>query len=164
MSHRLESYSFRPASITDAGDVAELVAAAYHHYVERLGMLPGPMTADYAEVIRRHRVTVAELMGNVVAVLVLRIAEERFLIDNVAVHPSHVRRGLGRALLEFAEVEARRAGFESLYLYTHEKMTENQALYSRLGYLEYDRRSLGDFALVHMRKSLRTTSLSETYE
>ena len=43
------------------------------------------------------------------------------------------------------EAEARRAGFDSIYLYTHEKMTENLALYSRIGYVEYDRRSQGDF-------------------
>jgi len=78
----------------------------------------------------------------------------RFLIDNVAVHPSHRGTGLGRAFLELAEAEARRAGFDSIYLYTHEKMTENLALYSRVGYVEYDRRSQGAFSLVYMRKQL----------
>jgi hypothetical protein len=33
-------------------------------------------------------------------------------------------------------------------------MTENLALYSRIGYVEYDRRSQGDFSLVFMRKHL----------
>ena len=60
----------------------------------------------------------------------------------------------GRALLEFAETEARRAGFDSIDLFTHEKMTENLAIYSKLGYMEYDRRSQGDFSLVYMRKHL----------
>jgi hypothetical protein len=41
---------------------------------------------------------------------------------------------LGRALLEHAEVAAREAGFDSIYLYTHERMAENLALYSRIGY------------------------------
>ena len=50
--------------------------------------------------------------------------------------------------------EARRAGFDSLYLYTHETMTENQSLYSRIGYVEYDRRPAGDACLVYMRKPL----------
>jgi hypothetical protein len=39
--------------------VAELVDAAYGHYVERIGMLPGPMTEDYARLIPDARVTVA---------------------------------------------------------------------------------------------------------
>ena len=131
-----------------------LVEAAYGHYVERIGRLPGPMTNDYAEVIRNHHVTVAERHGAIVGVIVLTVTDEGFLINNVAVHPSHRGTGLGRALLEFAEAEARRAGFDSIYLYTHEKMTENLALYSRIGYVEYDRRSQGAFSLVYLRKHL----------
>jgi ribosomal protein S18 acetylase RimI-like enzyme len=134
--------------------VTELVDAAYRHYVERIGTTPGPMTADYEEVIRNHHVTVADRDGAIEGLLVLRVTDEGFLIDNVAVHPSQRGRGLGRALLELAEAKARQAGFDSVYLYTHEKMTENLALYSRIGYVEYDRRSQGGFSLVYMRKRL----------
>jgi ribosomal protein S18 acetylase RimI-like enzyme len=134
--------------------VAALVDAAYGHYVERLGMRPGPMADDYATVIRDHRVTVAERHGAIVGVVVLTVTEEGFLVDNVAVHPSHRGTGLGKALLQFAEGEARRMGFDSIYLYTHEQMTENLALYSRIGYVEYDRRPQGGFSLVYMRKQL----------
>jgi ribosomal protein S18 acetylase RimI-like enzyme len=147
-------YSFRSAVAADAPGVAALVNAAYRHYVERIGMLPRPMTDDYAEVIANHRVTVAESHGAIVGVVVLAVDGEGFLIDNVAVDPAHRGKGLGKALLALAEAEARRAGFDSIYLYTHEKMTENLAIYSRIGYVEYDRRSLGEFSLVYMRKHL----------
>jgi ribosomal protein S18 acetylase RimI-like enzyme len=146
--------TFRPATGADVSKVAALVNAAYGHYVERIGMLPRPMTDDYAEVIANRRVTVAESYGNIVGVIVLTVDDEGFLIDNVAVEPSHRGEGLGRALLEFAEAEARRTGFDSIHLYTHEKMTENLALYSRIGYVEYDRRSYGEFSLVSLRKRL----------
>jgi len=147
-------YSFRSATGADVSKVAALVNAAYRHYRERIGRLPRPMTDDYAEVIGSRRVTVAESHGTVVGLIVLTVEDEGFLIDNVAVDPSHRGKGLGKALLEFAEAEARRAGFDSIYLYTHEKMMENVALYSRIGYAEYDRRSQGEFALVYMRKHL----------
>jgi ribosomal protein S18 acetylase RimI-like enzyme len=147
-------YSFRSAIGADVPKVAALVNAAYGHYVERIGMVPRPMTDDYAAVIANRRVTVAECHGTIVGVIVLTVDDEGFLIDNVAVDPSHRGKGLGRALLEFAEAEARRAGFDSIHLYTHEKMTENIALYSRLGYVEYDRRSQGEFSLVYMWKHL----------
>ena len=117
-------------------------------------MLPRPMTDDYAEVIRSSQVTVAESHGTIVGVIVLTTTDEGFVIDNVAVHPSHRGKSLGKALLQLAEAEARRAGFGSIYLYTHEKMTANLALYSRIGYVEYDRRSQGEFSLVYMRKDL----------
>jgi ribosomal protein S18 acetylase RimI-like enzyme len=147
-------YSFRPATGADVSEVAALVNAAYGHYVERIGMLPRPMTDDYTEVIANQRVTVAESQGTIVGVIVLTVDDEGFLIDNVAVGTSHRGEGLGRALLEFAEAEARLIGFDSIHLYTHEKMTENLAIYSRIGYVEYDRRSQGEFSLVYMRKHL----------
>jgi ribosomal protein S18 acetylase RimI-like enzyme len=155
MPERLGSYSFRAANEQDVPKVAQLVDDAYGHYVERIGRLPGPMTEDYAGVIRDRHVTIAESHDTIVGVIVLAVTDEGFLIDNVAVHPSHRGTGLGRAFLSFAEAEAERAGFDSIYLYTHEQMTENLALYSKIGYVEYDRRSQGDFSLVFMRKHLR---------
>ena len=145
-------YSLRPATREDTAKVTALINAAYRHYVERIGMVPRPMTDDYAEVIQNDRVTVAEGDQTIVGVIVLTVTDEGFLIDNVAVDPAHRGKGIGKALLEFAEAEARRAGFDSIYLYTHEKMTENLALYARIEYVEYDRRSQGDFSLVYMRK------------
>ena len=142
----------RPATPADVPRVTELVRAAYGHYVERIGMLPGPMTEDYERVIRDARVTVAERDGTIVGVVVLNVTDEGFVIENVAVHPSQRGRGLGRALLELAEAEAVRAGFDAVHLYTHEQMTENLAWYSRIGYVEYDRRSQDDAPLVYMRK------------
>ena len=121
-------YSFRSATGADAPKVATLVNAAYGHYVERIGMVPRPMTGDYADVIANRQVTVAESNGTIVGVIVLAVDDEGFLIDNVAVDPSYRGKGLGRALLEFAEAEAQRAGFDSIYLYTHEKMRENLAV------------------------------------
>jgi ribosomal protein S18 acetylase RimI-like enzyme len=130
------------------------VQAAYGHYVERLGGPPRPMTDDYAEVVRGYDVTVADRDGEIVGLIVLGIGDEGFVVDNVAVDPAHQGAGVGRALLEHAEAAARRAGFDSIYLYTHERMTENLALYARIGYVEYDRRLHGDARLVYLRKPL----------
>ena len=152
---QLAAYSFRSANEGDASAVAACVNAAYRHYVGRIGRPPGPMTEDYTKVIQERRVTVVESHRNIVGVLVLAVTEEGFLLDNVAVDPSHHGHGLGRTLIEFAEAEARREGFESIYLYTHEKMTENQALYAKIGYVEYDRRTEKGLARVYMRKSLQ---------
>jgi ribosomal protein S18 acetylase RimI-like enzyme len=148
------AWSLRPAVAADASSVAALVDAAYRHWVDRIGMLPGPMTDDYDQVIRTRQVTVAERHGAIAGIVVLAVTAEGFVLENVAVHPDHRGTGLGGALLEFAEAEARRAGFDAIQLYTHEKMAENLALYSRIGYVEYDRRSQGTFSLVYMRKQL----------
>ena len=47
--------------------------------------------------------------------------------------------GSGWRLLEFAEQEAARHGLTKIRLYTHEVMTESQAVYARLGYQEVRR-------------------------
>ena len=148
------SYPLRPADERDAPDVTACVKAAYQHYIERIGKPPGPMLDDYAEVIRDRQVTVAESRGRIVGVLVLAVADEGFLLENIAVDPSHHGKGLGRTLLELAEAEARREGFDSIYLYTQEKMTENLALYSKIGYVEYDRRTEKGLNRVYMKKAL----------
>jgi ribosomal protein S18 acetylase RimI-like enzyme len=150
----MDGYSLRTANVQDAPHVTELVRAAYEHYIQRIGMLPGPMTENYASVIRDRQVTVAEVNGTIAGVIVLGVDDEGFVVENVAVAPSQRGRGLGRALLELAEAQAAHEGFDAIHLYTHEKMTENVALYSRIGYVEYDRRSQGDFSLVYMRKTL----------
>jgi GNAT superfamily N-acetyltransferase len=154
MSEQRPPYELRPAGVSDVDQLGEIARAAYAHYVERIGMVPRPMTDDYAEVVRGQQVTVADSGGVLVGYIVLAVTDEGFVIDNVAVHPSRRGTGLGRVLLEFAEAEAARNGFESIYLYTHEKMAENLTLYTRIGYVEFDRRSMGDFSLVYLRKQL----------
>jgi ribosomal protein S18 acetylase RimI-like enzyme len=146
--------TLRPATGADAARLAEVARAAYGRYVERIGGPPRPMLDDYAAVVADHDVTVAEHDGSIAGFIVLQVGDEGFAVDNVAVEPSRQGTGVGRTLLEHAEGAARRAGFDSIYLYTHELMTENQALYARIGYVEYDRRDHGDARLIYMRKPL----------
>jgi ribosomal protein S18 acetylase RimI-like enzyme len=150
----LSDLLLRPATAADVPRLTELVRAAYAHYVDRLGGPPRPMTDDYAEVVHRDRVIVAERGGEIVGLVVLGISDEGFFVDNVAVDRSHQGTGVGKALLEHAESAAREAGFDSIYLYTHERMAENLTLYSRIGYVEYDRRLHGGARIVYLRKEL----------
>jgi len=151
---RLSEYTARTATSDDASRVAACVAAAYAHYIDRNGLVPGPMREDYGEVLRDSQVTVVEGGGDIVAVLVLKVAEEGFLLDNVAVDPAHQGKGLGRWLLAHAEAEARRQSYDSIYLYTQEAMTENIALYGGIGYVEYARRLEIGLSRVYLRKQL----------
>ena len=75
-----------------------------------------------------------EADGAIVGLIVLLPKTDHMLLDNIAVRPDRHRRGLGRMLIAFADAEVRRMGFAELRLYTHEKMTENIALYTRLGF------------------------------
>ena len=145
----------RAAIQGDADAVAACVRAAYRRYVRRIGKRPGPMRADYRRVVRERNVLVAEAEGKIVGVLVTGASRRGFLLDNVAVHPAAQGRGVGHALLAHAEAEAKRAGHRSIWLYTHQSMTENRALYERIGYVEVARRTEHGFPRVYMRKRLR---------
>ena len=146
--------NLRPAFETDANDISICVGLAYEKWIERIGRKPWPMLQNYTEVIANENVVVAEVGGAVVGVLVLSRTPEGFLIDNVAVLPKCSGNGVGRLLLRHAEQEAVSLGYESIYLYTNEKMAENIAMYTKFGYLVYDRRQEEGFRRVFMRKSL----------
>lgn len=76
------------------------------------------------------------------------------LLDNVAVAPEAQGTGLGRRMLAFAERAAVEAGYGTINLYTNEAMTENIALYTRLGYAETHRAEEKGLRRVYMRKPL----------
>jgi len=143
----------RPATVEDQAAIELIVERAYGVYVSRIGMRPGPMDADYAEQLGRGVVWVAEEDG-VVGLIVLIEQADALLIENVAVDPSRQGEGIGGALLDFAEDRARAAGFGTVSLYTHEKMSENLALYARRGYVETERRAEDGFSRVFLDKRL----------
>ena len=153
-NHEHPSIELRRARSTDSPSITACVCAAYIHYIERIGTQPGPMLENYSEVIESRQVHVAESDKVILGVLVLKITDEGFYLENVAVHPTSRGKGVGRLLLECAEAEARRQGYDSIFLATHEKMTENRALYSRIGYVEYDHRVVDGYPRVFFRKKL----------
>jgi ribosomal protein S18 acetylase RimI-like enzyme len=112
------------------------------------------MEADYGQVVAAGGTFLAVGEDEVVGVIVLRAEDDHLLVWNVAVDPDRQGRGIGAALLEFAEVRGREAGFEQIRLFTHELMSENIAIYSGLGWDEAERRDMGGFHLVWFTKSL----------
>jgi ribosomal protein S18 acetylase RimI-like enzyme len=143
--------SIRPARPDEAGAAATLVERAYGHYVARIGRRPAPMDDDYLARVAAGELwllTDPELAG----LIVLHTVEDHLLVDNVAVAPERQGEGLGPALLEFAETQAAARGLHELRLFTNAAMTENIALYKRLGWQEDDRRLEGPYSRVHFRK------------
>jgi GNAT superfamily N-acetyltransferase len=145
--------AIRAATPEHTDEVRALVERAYAHYVPRIGMRPGPMEADYDELVEAGAVFVHG-DPDIAGIIVLRDAADHLLIENVAVDPARQGAGLGRTLLDFAEQEARRRGFSEMRLFTHELMTENLVMYARLGWEEYERRPEDGFSLVYFRKRI----------
>lgn len=147
-------WTCRRATPQDAEALAGCVIAAYQHYIPRLGKPPAPMLADYPAAITHCQVWVVDNGGEIIGGLVLIPSGDYLLLDNVAVHPDHQGRGIGRALLELADAQAVAQAYGELRLYTHETMTENIALYTRLGWVETHREQQAGYNRVFMRKQL----------
>lgn len=140
------------ASTADLEAVRALVKRAYARYADRMDRTPAPVLKDYLAQVQAGQVWIA---GQPIAgVIVLISGPESLLIENVAVDPLVQGTGLGRRLMEFAERQATAAGLTRLTLYTNELMTENLAIYLRLGYREVDRRAADGYRRVFMEKLL----------
>ena len=150
----MTAFDIRRATDRDARAIRSCVHAAYRHYIERIGKPPGPMLDDYERVIAERDVFVVGERNNIHGLLVLMKKEDGLLLDNIAVDPTMQGRGLGKRLMAFAEEEARRQGYDRLSLYTHELMTKNIAIYTKLGYVETERRIEAGYRRVYMCKAL----------
>jgi N-acetylglutamate synthase-like GNAT family acetyltransferase len=101
------------------------------------------------------RLVVAELDGEVVGLAQLHVSPTMALerpaakIDGIVVDESCRGRGIGRALIEAMEAEARARGCPLLYLTTATRRTEAHEFYLRVGFEETGKR---------FGKSLETSS------
>jgi ribosomal protein S18 acetylase RimI-like enzyme len=139
----------------DQTAVEGIVREAYSVYIDRIGKPPGPLLDDYAALIAAGNVSVLEEPGGMIsAIIVLLSKRDHLLLDNIAVRADRQGQGLGRRLIAFAEAEATRRGYREVRLYTHEKMTENIALYARLGFVETGRGRQSGYKRVFMTKRL----------
>lgn len=144
----------RQANSADAARLGAIAARAYAKYVERLGRRPPPMDPDFASHIAAGEVHVCESDGTVVGFVIWRASGDHVFIDNVAVDPDRAGRGFGRALLAWVEARAAALGIGEMRLYTNARMTENLAMYPKLGWEVTDRRTEHGLDRFYFRKSV----------
>ena len=132
-----------------------VVVEAYQRYVAVMGREPAPMLDDYAVRIAAGQTWVLEDAAGIGGVLVLEDGPDCFLLDNIAVRPDRQGMGFGRMLLDFAEAEAVRRGWNAVTLYTNVLMLENISLYTARGYVETGRRTENGFERVYMAKWMK---------
>ena len=138
----------------DIPEIEHIVSEAYKQYISRIGKPPAPMTDDYHLQVGQGNVWVLTLGTEIVGLVVLKRESDHMLLDNVAVKPECQGSGFGRQLINFAEDEALKCGYDEIHLYTNVAMHENLAMYVRLGYQEVSRGCDSGFRRVFFRKSL----------
>jgi GNAT superfamily N-acetyltransferase len=141
----------------DAIFIRRIARAAYQPYVKRIGKHPAPMVADFTALIAAREVWSISEIGDIVGYIVMRNQSGSLHVENVAVTPERHGEGLGRALLEFAETEARRRELPRMELYTNALMRENLALYPLMGWQEFDCRNQDGFDRVYFERMVPAT-------
>ena len=69
-----------------------------------------------------------------VAYVLVEIVDDRAHVEQVSVHPSHARRGIGRQLVDYADSWAAEHGLSELTLTTYVDVPWNGPYYRRLGF------------------------------
>lgn len=145
----------RAAAGGDEPAIRACAEDAYSRYVSAIGRKPAPMLANFSAFIEAGQVHVAvDGRGRVQGFVVFLPRGDHMLLESVAVRPELAGRGIGKALVRHCEDEARRLGLGAVRLYTNRKMTENLAIYPRLGYAETGRGIEKGFERVYFEKRL----------
>ena len=137
----------------DAPYCAQIAEAAYMPYIADIGRRPMPMDQDFAAACKAGQLWIAE-RGGVLGFVIAFPRGNSWLLENIAVAPAHLGKGIGGILIRHVETLAKNAGAEAVELYTNAKMTGNLTLYPALGYIETHRAEEAGFSRVFYRKPL----------
>jgi RimJ/RimL family protein N-acetyltransferase/ribosomal protein S18 acetylase RimI-like enzyme len=147
-------WTLRRAGPDDVPAIEALQQAAYRPNAAILGVEPVPLRWDYAAIMQRCEVWLAEALGKPVGVLILEMRADHVMLESVATAPGTQGTGLGNMLLTAAEFRAADYGLKLIRLYTGEKLTRNVDWYRRRGYGIEHIETVDDRRLVHMIKRL----------
>lgn len=147
----------RPAVLADAGEILTVQRAAFVKEAQSHSDPFLPPLMETLEQVERAilggGVLVGREAGRLVGTVRRAMTDGEVRIGRLAVVPDLQGRGLGSALLAAAEDVPQAA---SAVLFTGHLATGNLAMYSRRGYLEYDRQRQSDgVELVFLRKPLK---------
>lgn len=133
----MEEIVLREAMGADAAAILAVQRAANEPYRHRPN---GPAGAfnDTVEGKRTVMATVPVVLAvagdMIVGCLFYAREEDHCYLSNLAVLPAYQRRGIGRALVTYAETQARAMGLTVTRLGVRRAMPENRGYYERLGY------------------------------
>lgn len=138
----------------DVAHIRGMVVAAYTKYIERIGRPPAPMAADYEGLVAQGKIFVLRGRGGLLGSILIDRDGDAVIVGNLCVAPAAQGKGYGRMLMDYAETVALANRLAAITLYANEKMHENIALYSKLGFVETGRGTEGGYARVYFRKDL----------
>jgi predicted N-acetyltransferase YhbS len=152
----------RGATAADAPAIAATIAAAFEQYRGKLRPESGAFR-ETAEAIANELASdsgaiVAERNGRMLGCVMLKLVEGDLYFGRLSVLPLARGQGLAKRLIEAVEDEARRRELLGVRCGVRIVLTENQRLFTALGYLEVGREAHEGFdhpTSINLRKPLR---------
>jgi len=141
--HRLHpQFDLRTASVADIETLAEIDHDACELFVSAGLDANLPREFSVAERDRWLRslasgqtLLAVDLSERVLGFVVGAVLDGEAYVDQLSVRRSHMRQGIGRALLEARAILAREAGGHTLWLTTYAHLSWNRPYYERLGFV-----------------------------
>lgn len=161
MSEALARLHVRRGEVGDAALLARLINAAFSPYKGRLkpesSALQETPEAVRTKLVDGHGSGIASFGPNLAGCVLFKQTGTNVYFGRLAVLADHRGRGVARALIEFVEAEARRAGALSVSLEVRVALPDNQRLFQAAGYREVARHAHPGFTeptSIEMRKKL----------
>jgi N-acetylglutamate synthase-like GNAT family acetyltransferase len=133
--------AIRPATASDGDAIRDLTRRA-------------GAQDDVAALIDDRDIRVLTQDSSVVGVLALADRIDHLLIETALIDPTRPNRGFLKALLAFAEQEARNRDYDAVRLVIHARGTETAAVCRSLGYRAFDRTETDGRRVLVMCKAL----------
>ena len=142
---------FRRAVAEDHKIIIAIAQKAYEKYVERMGKEPAPMRP----VIQKEDVVfICEDNKQIIAFAILVKINDQIILDNIAVDPSHQKKGIGNNFIKFIEQYLIKKKFDKYQLYTNEKMFENIKWYQKIGFKIFKKVTEKGYNRIYFEKEL----------
>jgi GNAT superfamily N-acetyltransferase len=125
------------AKNADAAGIAAIIRAAFEEYRGRLDPPSGALDETAETVLQKLREGAASLAvvnGEVAASVFQLPRADHVYLSRLAVTPRFRRQGIGRALVELVEEQAKRSGFPRVQLGVRLALPELRAYYVAMGY------------------------------
>ena len=127
----------RRAVESDAPIIDRITKTAFEDYAKLLPSPPDALTEtiDHIEEdIRTKMVFVAELNRNTVGTVRLEQKDDKIYLSRFAVRPTSQNSGIGKYILEYADIISKINGAKEIYLHTASKAEKLMKLYESCGY------------------------------
>lgn len=162
IAESLNAHGLRRATPDDRQPLETLQEASYAPNRILLGVEPLPLLADYREIIRDMECWITGDAAKLTGALILEWKPDAMLIWSISTAPEAHGRGIGNALMAFAEQRAVEEKQPRIVLYTGEPLTSNIAWYQRLGFTIDTIEAMPDRRIVHMSKTIQSKTIQLT--